>query len=80
MDSSDSESESESEEKLIISCPDNIRIYNKELITEKKNPSIIEYVKELNEKFYKIDISFIDDFLHLLSFQTPIKIITSLRF
>jgi hypothetical protein len=61
-----SESESDSEEEIIISCPDNIRIYNKELITEKKNPSIIEYVKALNEKFYKIDISFIDDFLKLV--------------
>ena len=59
-------SESESEEEIIISCPDNIRIYNKELIEEKKNPSIIEYVKALNEKFYKIDISFIDDFLKLV--------------
>ena len=65
-DESESESESESEEEIIISCPDNIRIYNKELITEKKNPSIIEYVKALNEKFYKIDISFIDDFLKLV--------------
>ena len=75
--SSDSESESESsdesenesedsEEEIIISCPDNIRIYNKELIEGKKNPSIVEYVKALNEKFYKIDISFIDDFLKLV--------------
>ena len=63
---SSEESESESEEEIIISCPDNIRIYNKELITEKKNPSIVEYVKALNEKFYKIDISFIDDFLKLV--------------
>ena len=71
-DESDSESDSESEdesdkkEQLIISCPDNIRIYNKELIDGKKNPSIVEYVKELNEKFYNINISFIDDFLKLV--------------
>ena len=65
--SDESENESEdSEEEIIISCPDNIRIYNKELIEGKKNPSIVEYVKALNEKFYKIDISFIDDFLKLV--------------
>ena len=66
-DSSDSDSESEEEEEqLIISCPDNIKTYNKQLIDDKKNPSIVEYVKALNEKFYHIDISFIDDFLKLV--------------
>ena len=67
--SEESESDSDSEiyeEKFIIICPDNIRTYNKQLIYEKKNPSIVEYVKELNEKFYKIDISFIDDFLKII--------------
>lgn len=63
--SDDSDSDVE-EEKLIISCPGNIRTYNQQLIDEKKNPSIVEYVKALNDKFYHIDISFIDDFLKLV--------------
>ena len=65
-DSDYSESKDEDEEKLIISSPANIKKYNKSLIDDKENPSIIEYVKNLNDKFYKIDISFIDDFLNLI--------------
>ena len=65
-DTDESDSDISEEEKLIISCPDNIKIYNQQLIKEKKNPSILEYVKALNDKFYNIDISFIDDLLKIV--------------
>ena len=43
-----------------------IQAYNKKLVNEIEVVTIIEYVKNLNDKFYHIDISFIDDFIELV--------------
>ena len=40
-----------------------IKEFNEKLAQDKKEITIIEYVKELNDLFFNIDISFIDDFL-----------------
>jgi hypothetical protein len=44
-----------------------IEEFNQYLIDNKFNPNIIEYVKELNKIKYKIDISFIDEFIELVN-------------
>ena len=43
-----------------------IQAYNQKLVNEDEVITIIEYVKKLNDKFYHIDISFIDDFIELV--------------
>ena len=39
-----------------------IEEFNKSLIDSKCDITIIDYVKEINKNFFKIDIDFIDDF------------------
>ena len=41
-------------------------MYNQKLVNEDEVITIIEYVKKLNDKFYHIDISCIDDFIELV--------------
>ena len=43
-----------------------IQEFNHKLVEDKIDISIIEYVIELNEKFFNIDIHFIDDFMDLV--------------
>ena len=43
-----------------------IKVYNQKLVNEDEVITIIEYVKKLNDKFYHIDISFID-FIELVN-------------
>ena len=43
-----------------------IQVYNQILVTEGEVITIIEYVKKLNDKFYHIDIPFIDDFMDFI--------------
>ena len=43
-----------------------IQAYNQKLVNENEVITIIEYVKKLNDTFYHIDISFIDDFIELV--------------
>ena len=43
-----------------------IEEYNNYLVIKKKNVNIIEYVKEINELTFKIDISFMNDFIELV--------------
>ena len=43
-----------------------IKEFNEKLVQDKKEITIIEYVKELNHLFFNIDISFIDDFIDLV--------------
>ena len=43
-----------------------IQAYNQTLVHEGEVITVIEYVKKLNDKFYHIDISFIDDFIELV--------------
>jgi hypothetical protein len=45
----------------------NINEFNTYLINNKINPNIIDYVKEVNKIKYNVDISFIDDFIELVS-------------
>ena len=40
--------------------------FNEKLIEEETESTIIEYVKELNKEFFKIDITFIDDLIELI--------------
>ena len=44
-----------------------IQAYNQKLVNENEVITIIEYVKKLNDKFYHIDIPFIDDFIDLVN-------------
>jgi hypothetical protein len=44
-----------------------IETYNNELIREQRNINIIEYVDEVNKLFHKIDTSFINEFIDLIS-------------
>jgi len=41
--------------------------YNQTLVTLKTNISIIDYVKNINKLIFNIDISFIDEFIELVS-------------
>ena len=43
-----------------------IQKYNEDLASSNTVITILEYAKKLNDKFYNIDISFIDDFLELV--------------
>ena len=43
-----------------------IQEFNKQLIDDEIELTIIDYVKKLNEQFYDIDISFIDEFIDLV--------------
>ena len=43
-----------------------IQKYNEDLISKNEEIIILDYVKKLNDKFYNIDISFIDDFIELV--------------
>ena len=43
-----------------------IQEFKKKLIDDEIEPTIIDYVKKLNEQFYNIDISFIDEFINLV--------------
>ena len=43
-----------------------IKEFNEKLVQDKKEITIIEYVKQLNDLFFNIDISFIDDFIDLV--------------
>ena len=45
----------------------NPKEYNNWLIENKENITIIDYVKQVNKILYNIDISFIDDFIELVS-------------
>ena len=40
--------------------------FNQELLKNNSDITIVEYVKKINDEFYKIDISFIDDFMDLV--------------
>jgi len=40
--------------------------FNQDLLTNNSEITIIDYVKKINEQFFKIDISFIDDFMDLV--------------
>ena len=44
-----------------------IQDFNQQLINENQNLLIVDYIKLINDKFYKIDISFIDDFIDLVN-------------
>ena len=44
-----------------------IEEYNNYLVENQVNINIIEYVKEINKLEFKIDISFIDEFIELVS-------------
>jgi hypothetical protein len=44
-----------------------IEKYNNELIREQRNINIIDYINEVNKLFYKIDTSFINEFIDLIS-------------
>ena len=44
-----------------------IKEFNEKLVQDKKDFTIINYVKELNEKYFNIDISFIDDFIDMVN-------------
>ena len=44
-----------------------IKEFNEKLVQDKKDITIIDYVKELNEKYFNIDISFIDDFIDMVN-------------
>ena len=41
--------------------------FNNQLLEEQRTINIIDYVKEVNNLYYKIDISFIDEFINLFS-------------
>jgi len=43
-----------------------IEEFNEKLVENKRDITIIDYVKELNKKYFDIDISFIDDFIDLV--------------
>ncbi len=43
-----------------------IRSFNENLVKESTNITIVEYVKRVNELYYNIDISYIDDFIDLV--------------
>ena len=43
-----------------------IKEFNEKLVQDKKDFTIIDYVKELNKIYFDIDISFIDDFIDLV--------------
>ena len=45
----------------------NIQSYNEYLVTNKIQIHIIDYVKQINNKCFNIDISFIDEFIELVS-------------
>ena len=44
-----------------------IEEYNNYLVENQVNINIIDYVKEINKLKYNIDISFIDEFIELVS-------------
>ena len=44
-----------------------IQKYNEDLISKNEEIIISLFVKKLNDKFYNIDISFIDDFLEAVN-------------
>jgi len=48
-----------------VSCLE-IANFNQELLKSNSDITILDYVKKINEQFYKIDISFIDDFISLV--------------
>ena len=43
-----------------------IQEFNQQLIEDEIELTIIDYVKKLNEQFYDVDISFIDEFIDLV--------------
>ena len=43
-----------------------IQEFSQKLIDDKIELTIIDYVKKLNEQFYKIDISFIDELIDFI--------------
>ena len=45
----------------------NVQSYNEYLVTNKIQIHIIDYVKQINNKCFNIDISFIDEFIELVS-------------
>ena len=47
-----------------------IEEYNNDLVQNKSKVNIIKYVKEINKLTFKIDISFIDDFIELVDKDT----------
>ena len=54
---------------LIISqkMQEKISEFNNELLGENKDITIVEYARELNKKYFNIDISFIDDFIDMVN-------------
>ena len=50
----------------MMSAKMQIQTFNQKLIDENVEINIIDYVKLLNDKFYDIDISFINDFISLV--------------
>ena len=40
--------------------------FNQELLKNNSDINIIDYIKLVNDQFFKIDISFIDDFMNLI--------------
>ena len=53
-----------------------IQEFNQQLIDDEIELTIIDYVKKINEQFYDIDISFIDEFLIWLIKKVLLFIIT----
>ena len=43
-----------------------IQEFNMKLVQDNKDITIIDYVKELNNEYFNIDISFIGDFIELV--------------
>ena len=48
-----------------------IQKFNEKLVNENIEVNIRDYVIELNENFFNIDISFIDDFMNLVTKEYP---------
>ena len=44
-----------------------IEEFNKKLVDDKSQITIIDYVKQINDLYFHIDISFIDDFMDIIN-------------
>ena len=44
-----------------------INKFNNDLIEQQQTINIIDYVKEVNNRYYQIDIKFIDEFIELVN-------------
>ena len=48
---------------LIIRC---IQEFNEQLVEDRRDITIVDYIKELNKKYFNMNIEFIDDFIDLV--------------